>query len=49
MGLKRTGGFEQLRNIMKATVQFILQMFDSFEKDFTQFFFYVTDRYQFII
>lgn len=49
MGLKGTGGFEQLRKIMKARVPFILQMFYSFEKNYTQFFFDVTERYQLII
>lgn len=38
MGVKRTGGFEQLRKIMKTTVQFLLQMFYSFEKNFIQFY-----------
>lgn len=38
MGVKRTGAFEQLRKIMKTTVQFLLQMFYSFEKNFIQFY-----------
>lgn len=43
MGLKRSGGFEQVRKLMKATVQFVLQIFYSFEKNFSSFSFNVTE------